>query len=138
MVNLWSVLVSVSLRSIIHSYLMNIQIKYVREKKNQVSVSLRSIIHSYQHYYLYYICLLRVSVSLRSIIHSYSFTNVLVIFEISVSVSLRSIIHSYPTVKKVFYCNNFLECYRMIFLFLNFFCLFQLKASLTPLFLNIV
>ena len=55
-----------------------------------------------------------------------------------VSVSLRSIIHSYPMVKKVFYCNNFLECYRMIFLFLNFFCLFQLKASLTPLFLNIV
>ena len=55
-----------------------------------------------------------------------------------VSVSLRSIVHSYPMVKKVFYCNNLLECYRMIFLFLNFFCLFQLKASLTPLFLNIV
>ena len=57
---------------------------------------------------------------------------------INVSVSLRSIVHSYPMVKKVFYCNNLLECYRMIFLFLNFFCLFQLKASLTPLFLNIV
>ena len=55
-----------------------------------------------------------------------------------VSVSLRSIIHSYPTVKKVFYCNMFLECYRAIFLFLKFFCLFQKKASLTPHFLHIV
>ena len=55
-----------------------------------------------------------------------------------VSVSLWSIIHSYPMAKKVFFCNIFLECYRVIFLFLKFFCLFQLKASLTPYFLNIV
>ena len=80
-----------------------------------------------------------VSVSLRSIIHSYSGSIAQpspTIF--CVSVSLRSIIHSYPMVKKIFYCNIFLECYRVIFLFLKFFCLFQLKASLTPYFLNIV
>ena len=55
-----------------------------------------------------------------------------------VSVSLRSIIHSYPMVKKVFYCNIFLKCYRAIFLFLKFLCLFQLKTSLTPHFLDII
>ena len=81
---------------------------------------------------------LLVSVSLRSIVHSYFIFNSSSIHNYKVSVSLRSIVHSYPMVKKVFYCNNLLECYRMIFLFLNFFCLFQLKASLTPLFLNIV
>ena len=36
---------------------------------------------------------------------------------LKVSVSLRSIIHSYPMVKKGFYCNMFLECYREIFVF---------------------
>ena len=80
-----------------------------------------------------------VSVSLWSIIHSY--LNQLYISPTVnglVSVSLWSIIHSYPMAKKVFFCNIFLECYRVIFLFLKFFCLFQLKASLTPYFLNIV
>ena len=95
--------------------IVNFHFWFTKEKKDYVSVSLRSIIHSYGNALMYD-----------------------VLDVLKVSVSLRSIIHSYPTVKKVFCCNNFLECYRMIFLFLNFFCLFQLKASLTPLFLNIV
>ena len=40
--------VSVSLRSIIHSYL-RIPEKFTKGTKFQVSVSLRSIIHSYEH-----------------------------------------------------------------------------------------
>ena len=88
----------------------------------------------YTRYYL-----VMVSVSLWSIIHSYfSLINYHFMLELRVSVSLWSIIHSYPMVKKVFYCNMFLECYRVIFLFLKFFYLFQLKASLTPHFLYIV
>ena len=107
----------------------------------QVSVSLRSYIHSYKSVKMCNRSLICgfVSVSLRSYIHSYS--NGIIqrsTFKEQVSVSLRSYIHSYPMVKKIFYCNIFLECYRVIFLFLKFFCLFQLKASLTPYFLNIV
>ena len=82
--------------------------------------------------------LFKVSVSLRSIIHFYLVLWCVEPKSSQVSVSLRSIIHSYPMAKKVFFCNIFLECYRVIFLFLKFFCLFQLKASLTPYFLNIV
>ena len=64
-----------------------------------VSVSLRSIIHSYGVSYKEYNNLIGmiVSVSLRSIIHSYLKNNFClgVIVMIYVSVSLRSIIHSY-------------------------------------------
>ena len=86
-------------------------------------------------------CVNKVSVSLWSIIHSYlDLTKIgkASLNFVKVSVSLWSIIHSYPMVKKVFYCNMFFVCYRESFLFLNFFYLFQIKASLTPYFLNIV
>ena len=114
--------VSVSLRSIIHSYqhvcfilslrciwfpspygvlFILIRIRGIvlgYDGSNIVSVSLRSIIHSYNtvRNSLKKLLNMRVSVSLRSIIHSYD------ILEKSkhklkdrVSVSLRSIIHSY-------------------------------------------
>ena len=132
-------IVSFRLLTEYHSFLF-----YMKKQNNTfmtLSFRLLTEYHSfllefYQKEVLYY----RVSVSLRSIIHSYLLCTLNLSFSSLpfVSVSLRSIIHSYPMVKKVFCCNNFLECYRMIFLFLNFFCLFQLKASLTPLFLNIV
>ena len=66
--------VSVSLRSIIHSYLKDI--KMIQKDNNLVvSVSLRSIIHSYPILLaLDTIEYIVVSVSLRSIIHSYSRT----------------------------------------------------------------
>ena len=171
-VNQW-VIVSVSLRSIIHSYKEQVADAdaelefpspygvsfiliynwllwwlYVR----WVSVSLRSYIHSYKVLKVLAIMVLSlVSVSLWSYIHSYSlplkmslsyFKCFHLLMELYsfllewrlflhrclwkfVSVSLRSITHSYPMAKKVFYYNIFLECYRVIFLFLKFFCYFK-------------
>ena len=98
--------VSVSLRSIIHSYkdlifqsyntviaimfpspygvsfiLINCIITYLFNFLHNVSVSLRSIIHSYKMKQLEYVSLqaLKVSVSLRSIIHSYN-ADIMVIY----------------------------------------------------------
>ena len=134
-------MVSFRLLTEYHSFLYGYSISFKQLDAVDVSVSLRSIIHSYdKHVCRHRDCCDKVSVSLRSIIHSYvsKARNVFNLLYSEVSVSLRSIIHSYPMVKKVFFCNIFLECYRVIFLFLKFFCLFQLKASLTPYFLNIV
>ena len=66
-----SIRVSVSLRSIVHSYNINDMESYYIELK--VSVSLRSIVHSYYN----------VSIKLKGVI------------KMLVSVSLRSIVHSY-------------------------------------------
>ena len=134
-------MVSFRLLTEYHSFLYGYSISFKQLDAVDVSVSLRSIIHSYdKHVCRHRDCCDKVSVSLRSIIHSYvsKARNVFNLLYSEVSVSLRSIIHSYPMVKKVFFCNIFLECYRVIFLFLKFFCLFQLKASLTPHFLHIV
>lgn len=99
-----------------------------RKITNWVSVSLWSIIHSYGAQQLATYRMQKDSMFPSPCGVSFILICFLKIIRIhtstEVSVSLRSIIHSYPMVKKVFYCNNFLECYRMIFLFLNFFCIF--------------
>ena len=115
--------VSVSLRSIIHSYESKFILVNITRSK-YVSVSLRSIIHSYStsSSTVFGFALPMVSVSLRSIIHSYQQANTetflilwvkfpspygvsFILMDIKntdikiqvyiVSVSLRSIIHSY-------------------------------------------
>ena len=54
--------------------------KFIKCKQSQVSVSLRSIIHSYYFFYFILIVLFCqwVSVSLQSIIHSYFTPNIIV------------------------------------------------------------
>ena len=130
--------VSVSLRSIVHSYLSHLQNKYknrirfpslcgvsfilifwkrIHHKRfySRVSVSLRSIIHSYKKWVIHWNCLKKVSVSLWSIIHSYNcWKQGHKPFKSWVSVSLWNIVHSYPMVKKVFYYNMFLEYFCKI------------------------
>ena len=133
-----SCVVSVSLRSYIHSYLLWI----LRGTKAQeefpspyrvsfiliicgrylfvywfswVSVSLQSIIHSYKTFKIVLMNFgrLRVSVSLRSYIHSYVLVSVgrIVYDVVSVSVSLRSYIHSYSTLTQ----NTYTKLWEILF-----------------------
>ena len=89
-----------------------------------VSVSLRSIIHSYYMNSNFLFQDLRfgkfpspygVSFILISIAKSNAILKI-----IRISVFLWSYIHFYTIVRKEFYHNKFLEYYRLIFLFLNF------------------
>ena len=70
---------------------------YQKEIEDFVSVSLRSIVHSYNSSLSFPLSFsTSVSVSLRSIVHSYFIDHILDYGEmIDVSVSLRSIVHSY-------------------------------------------
>ena len=95
-------MVSVSLRSIIHSYL---KMKQTLTLKSGVSVSLRSIIHSYislNVLYIFTITTMFPSPYGVSFILIHSFNSVIFILVWVVSVSLRSIIHSYLTRKEMF------------------------------------
>ena len=91
-------MVSFRLLTEYHSFLYGYSISFKQLDAVDVSVSLRSIIHSYdKHVCRHRDCCDKVSVSLRSIIHSYvsKARNVFNLLYSEVSVSLRSIIHSY-------------------------------------------
>ena len=121
-------MVSVSLRSIVHSYVYNYSLIY--STNMMVSVSLRSIVHSYMKSILH----LRrsthlVSVSLRSIVHSYyKYIFDYIKYFCIVSVSLRSIVHSYKLLKIVErdICAN---SFRLLTEYRSFLCLIFLLGS---------
>ena len=92
--------VSVSLRSIIHSYFWNIRIQYIWKR---VSVSLQSIIHSYKKRNRWFL-MEKKYLGFRLLTEYHSFLCKVYSLETirlgkCVSVSSRSIIHSYKLVK---------------------------------------